>query len=148
MLVLKMMEISAIYGLIYVLNEVLSANLQPNKLIDEIPEELFQENGNAISPERKESILTAVYDSMKYNLELNMRNNMDKLNLLSEIRGKRNTNELMMNAKQEKLYNLNDKTLNNLFDQRKILSYPSARIQANVLPPNHRSDYNGGYEDE
>lgn len=146
MLFLKMLEISAIYGIIYVLSEVLSANLQPNKLMDEIPEAVFQDND--ISPERKESILTAVYDSMKYNLELNMRNNMDKLNLLSEIRGKRNANELMMNSKQEKLYNMNDKTLNNLLDQRKVLSYPTGRLQPNIMPPNHRSDYGGGYDDE
>lgn len=95
-------------------------------------------------PKKKDvnqNVLSSVYDSMKYNLEIN------KMNLLND-RNKRNANELYMNPNKNDLNS-------NAFQQRKIANYlnnnpqysssNNQRLLLNNIPSNHRSDYTTGY---
>lgn len=47
------------------------------------------------SVDGENSVLDSVYDTMRNNYEINLRQNLAKLNLISEIRNKRNINEPM-----------------------------------------------------
>lgn len=47
------------------------------------------------SSEEENSVLDSVYDTMKHNYEIKLRQNLHKLNLISDIRNKRNVNEPM-----------------------------------------------------
>lgn len=55
------------------------------------------EAGNYLSenPDEENSVLDSVYDTMKNNYETKMRHNLARLNLISDIRNKRNVNEPM-----------------------------------------------------
>lgn len=53
--------------------------------VSEMDESASEENG----------VLDSVYDTMKHNYEIKLRHNLDRLNLLSDIRNKRNINEPM-----------------------------------------------------
>lgn len=49
--------------------------------------------------DEENSVLDSVYDTMKHNYEIKLRQNLHKLNVISDIRNKRNVNEPMnMNA--------------------------------------------------
>lgn len=93
------------------------------------------------------SVLNSVYDTMKYNLEMKLQQNMNKINLLSDMRNKRNINEpVMVN------HNNMDFHKNHLYDvERKSegfrpMSYKlPVRLPVYKQPENRRSDY---YEEE
>lgn len=54
------------------------------------------EESSLLNPEEGENfVLDSVYDTMKQNYEVKLRQNLEKLNLLSDIRNKRNVNEPM-----------------------------------------------------
>lgn len=54
------------------------------------------DNENSLSDSDGENfVLDSVYDTMKQNYEVKLRQNLEKLNLLSDIRNKRNVNEPM-----------------------------------------------------
>lgn len=52
-------------------------------------------NGRSDNAEDDNLVLDSVYDTMKHNYEVKMRQNLDRLNFISEIRSKRNINEPM-----------------------------------------------------
>lgn len=45
--------------------------------------------------DEENSVLDSVYDTMRHNYEIKLRQNLQKLNLISDIRNKRNVNEPM-----------------------------------------------------
>jgi hypothetical protein len=52
------------------------------------------DNSNEM-PDSENIVLDSVYDTMKHNYEVKLRQNLEKLNVLSDIRNKRNINEPM-----------------------------------------------------
>ena len=61
------------------------------KIINDFSEE------NSLNENASEEnlVLDSVYDTMKHNYEVKLRQNLEKLNVLSDIRNKRNVNEPM-----------------------------------------------------
>lgn len=57
---------------------------------EEVSENLLAEN-----VDEENSVLDSVYDTMRHNYEIKLRQNLAKLNLISDIRNKRNVNEPM-----------------------------------------------------
>lgn len=51
--------------------------------------------GRSDSSSEENLVLDSVYDTMKHNYEVKLRQNLDRLNFISEIRSKRNINEPM-----------------------------------------------------
>lgn len=66
--------------------------------------------------DEKNSVLDSVYDTMRHNYEIKLRHNLDRLNLISDIRNKRNINEPL--GMTSDYNNLN--TLNNLNQMNSI----------------------------
>lgn len=107
------------------------------------------------SEDSKNFVLDSVYDTMKHNYEVKLKQDLEKLNIISDLRNKRNTNEPMnMNSAnyQDNYYK------NHQFDvSRKnpgtyplgFKSVPKLIPISNAMPPApipiHRSDY---YDDE
>lgn len=50
------------------------------------------ENNN-LGVDEKDSVLNSVYDTMKHNYEVKLRQDLERLNVISDIRNKRNINE-------------------------------------------------------
>lgn len=73
------------------------------------------ENLEGIEDE-KNSVLDSVYDTMRHNYEIKLRHNLDRLNLIRDIRNKRNINEPLSMTPD---YN-NINTLNNLNQMNSI----------------------------
>lgn len=62
-------------------------------------------NVNSMSENSNEDVvLDSVYDTMKNNYELRMRQNMQKMNMMSEIRNKRNINEPINSQSSMEVY--------------------------------------------
>lgn len=79
-----MFKLLVIYSLIkFVFGEFINADEETE--IDNVSETVEQEN----------IVLDSVYDTMKHNYEMKLQQNIDRLNLLSDLRNKRNINEPM-----------------------------------------------------
>lgn len=97
---------------------------------------------------QESSVLNSVYDTMKYNLEMKMQQNLNKINLLSDMRNKRNINEPAvvnqnnMDYHKNHLYDLERKSSEGF---RPMAYKLPARFPVMKQPENRRSDY---YEDE
>lgn len=62
-------------------------------------------NVNSLSENSNEDVvLDSVYDTMKNNYELRMRQNMQKMDMMSEIRNKRNINEPINSQNSMEVY--------------------------------------------
>jgi hypothetical protein len=83
-LVWQVLQLFLIHKII-VFCEVLSAENDFNEIGDNSNEMQDSEN----------IVLDSVYDTMKHNYEIKLRQNLEKLNVLSDIRNKRNINEPM-----------------------------------------------------
>lgn len=53
------------------------------------------DENSLVETDGENHVLDSVYDTMKQNYEVKLRQNLEKLNLLSDIRNKRNVNEPM-----------------------------------------------------
>lgn len=51
---------------------------------------------NEVDESDENSVLDSVYDTMRHNYAIKLRQNLDKLNFISDIRNKRNVNEPMI----------------------------------------------------
>jgi hypothetical protein len=85
MIYLQVLKFLVVYSFIklFVLCEFI--NTENESEVNEVSESASDENG----------VLDSVYDTMKHNYEIKLRHNIDRLNLLSDIRNKRNINEPM-----------------------------------------------------
>ena len=96
---------------------------------------------------QENSVLNSVYDTMKYNLEMKMQQNLNKINLISDMRNKRNINEPLvsdqtnMDYHKNHLYNVERKTEG----FRPMAMKLPTRFPVYQKPENRRADY---YEDE
>jgi hypothetical protein len=105
----------------------------------EVGENVDEENG----------VLDSVYDTMKNNYEIKLRQNLERLNLLSDIRNKRNINEPMsmnpMNMNSVDFYKNHQYEVNRKNPVNFPLGFKSPpRLMPIVSPSNpirDRSDY-------
>ena len=94
-------------------------------------------------------VLDSVYDTMRHNYEINLRQNLQKLNLISDIRNKRNVNEPMsmtpMNVNSVDFYKNHQYEVNRKNPVNFPLGFKNPprllplMVQPN--PPQPRSDY-------
>lgn len=66
-------------------------------LIDNDFNESSESNNDNLKIDAEDSVLDSVYDTMKHNYEVKLRQDLEKLNIISDIRNKRNVNEPMNN---------------------------------------------------
>ena len=92
----------------------------------------------------KNSVLDSVYDTLKQNYEMKLQQNLQKLNVFSDIRNKRNTNEQINNVNYQDYYKNHQLD----FNRKNALTFPLGFKHtpkvipiANPGPPLHRSDY-------
>lgn len=62
------------------------------------PDEEALDSGTSENADEENSVLDSVYDTMRHNYEIKLRQNLARLNLISDIRNKRNINEPMTQA--------------------------------------------------
>lgn len=94
-------------------------------------------------------VLDSVYDTMRHNYEIKLRQNLHKLNLISDIRNKRNVNEPMsmtpMNMNSVDFYKNHQYEVNRKNPVNFPLGFKSpSRLMPMVNPSNplqQRSDY-------
>lgn len=86
MILLQMLKFVVLYSFfkLFVMCEYMSAS-DDEAGFNEVDEVADEEN----------SVLDSVYDTMKHNYEIKLRQNWDKLNFIRDIRSKRNVNEPM-----------------------------------------------------
>lgn len=94
-------------------------------------------------------VLDSVYDTMRHNYEIKLRQNLHKLNLISDIRNKRNVNEPMsmspMNMNSVDFYKNHQYEVNRKNPVNFPLGFKSPPrlmpISSQGNPPQPRSDY-------
>lgn len=94
-------------------------------------------------------VLDSVYDTMRHNYEIKLRQNLEKLNLISDIRNKRNINEPMSMTPMNPNLNSIDFYKNHQYEvnRKNPVNFPLGfksppRLPlANGLSPVSRSDY-------
>lgn len=94
-------------------------------------------------------VLDSVYDTMRHNYEIKLRQNLAKLNLISDIRNKRNVNEPMSMTPMNPNMNSIDFYKNHQYEVNRKnpvnfplgFKSPPRHPQANGLSPLSRSDY-------
>lgn len=95
----------------------------------------------------KDLVLDSVYDTMKHNYEVKLQQNIEKLNIISDLRNKRNTNE-PMNANNMDFFKNYQYDVNRKVPGTYPLGFKNPpKIPLNTMPPAplHRSDY---YEED
>lgn len=114
--------------------------------INSVEENDSLENENV---DEENSVLDSVYDTMRNNYEIKLRQNLHKLNLISDIRNKRNVNEPMsmtpMNMNSVDYYKNHQYDVN----RQKPVNFPLGfKNPPRILPlmvqptsPQPRSDY-------
>lgn len=131
MILLRSIKLLVIYSLIKIISVMCDTVMRDDNVFTQTPQD--------------SSVLNSVYDTMKYNLEMKMQQNMNKINLLSDMRNKRNINEpVMVNQNMDfhknHLYDVERKS-----DGFRPMAYKLPARLPVYKPENRRSDY---YEDE
>jgi hypothetical protein len=139
MILVKILKFFVIYSFIklFVLCEFI--NTDDESGMNDVGETVDEENG----------VLDSVYDTMKHNYEMKLRHNIDRLNLLSDIRNKRNINEPMsmspMNMNSVDFYKNHQYEVNRKNPVNFPLGFKSPPrlmpITSPVNPMRDRSDY-------
>ncbi|CRL05639.1 CLUMA_CG018485, isoform A [Clunio marinus] len=99
--------------------------------------------------DEKNFVLDSVYDTMRHNYEMKLQQNLDRLNLISDIRNKRNVNEPMnlnpLKRKSEDFYKNHQYEINRKNPVNFPLGFKSPPILLPITTPSdplqHRSDY-------
>lgn len=135
----KIFKIVAIYSLIElgIFCETYYSELNDVTGLDAIDEKDYEDN----------SVLDSVYDTMKYNYEMKLQQNLNELNLISDIRNKRNINE-PINPNSVDYYKNHQYDVNRKVPSNFPLGFKNpSRLMPIGKPmiPNHRSDY---YEED
>lgn len=96
--------------------------------------------------DEENSVLDSVYDTMRHNYEVKLRQNLARLNLISDIRNKRNVNEPMTPTNPMDYYKNHQYEVNRKSPVNFPLGFKNAQgfvpIATGPLNPlSHRSDY-------
>ncbi|CAG9809691.1 unnamed protein product [Chironomus riparius] len=118
-------------------------NELPEKDLNELPENNVSEE--MVEEENSRNyVLDSVYDTLRQNYEMKLQQNVQKLNMISDIRNKRNTNDPMTNVNYQDYYKNHQLD----FNRKNALTFPLGFKHtpkvipiANPGPPLHRSDY-------
>lgn len=110
---------------------------------NELPETEVSEEQD-VEENSRNYVLDSVYDTLKQNYEMKLQQNMQKLNMISDIRNKRNTNDPMTNSNYQDYYKNHQLD----FNRKNALTFPLGFKNtpkvipiSNPGPPLHRSDY-------
>lgn len=100
---------------------------------------------NAISEnvDDENSVLDSVYDTMRHNYEVKLRQNLARLNLISDIRNKRNINEPMIPSNSMDYFKNHQYEVNRKSPVNFPLGFKNAQgfVPIATGPLNPRSDY-------
>lgn len=137
MIFVQMFKLLVIYSLIkFVLSEFINGD--DESMVNVVGETVDEESG----------VLDSVYDTMKHNYEIKLQHNLDRLNLLSDIRNKRNINEPMnmnpMNINSVDFYKNHQYEVNRKNPVNFPLGFkspPRLQIASPSNPMRDRSDY-------